>query len=54
MAHKTRIVPQIRDDKTSMPVLRKGATGPEVKKLQKKLKALGFNPGRIDGAYRSA
>jgi putative chitinase len=34
-----------------MPVLIKGATGPAVKKLQKKLKALGFNPGRIDGAY---
>ena len=34
-----------------MPVLRKGATGLEVKKLQKKLKALGLNPGRIDGAF---
>jgi peptidoglycan L-alanyl-D-glutamate endopeptidase CwlK len=41
----------IRDDKTSVPALKQGATGPEVKKLQKKLKALGFNPGRIDGAY---
>jgi peptidoglycan L-alanyl-D-glutamate endopeptidase CwlK len=34
-----------------MPTLKPGATGPEVKKLQKKLKALGCNPGRIDGAY---
>jgi len=45
---------QIRDDKTSMPALKQGATGPEVKKLQKKLKALGCNPGRIDGAYGPA
>ena len=37
-----------------MPVLRKGATGPAVKKLQKKLKELGLNPGRIDGAYGPA
>jgi hypothetical protein len=34
-----------------MPTLKLGATGPAVKKLQKKLKALGLNPGRIDGAY---
>jgi len=34
-----------------MPVLIKGATGPAVKKLQKKLKELGLNPGRIDGAF---
>jgi len=34
-----------------MPTLKQGATGLEVKKLQKKLKALGFNPGRIDGAF---
>ena len=34
-----------------MPTLKLGATGPAVKKLQKKLKALGFNPGRIDGAF---
>ena len=37
-----------------MPTLKLGATGPEVKKLQKILKALGFNPGRIDGAYGPA
>jgi peptidoglycan L-alanyl-D-glutamate endopeptidase CwlK len=43
--------PQIRDDKTSLPALKLGTTGSEVKKLQKKLKAQGFNPGRIDGAY---
>lgn len=45
---------QIRDDKTSLPALKQGATGPAVKKLQKKLKTQGFNPGRIDGAYGPA
>jgi peptidoglycan L-alanyl-D-glutamate endopeptidase CwlK len=34
-----------------MPTLQLGATGPAVKKLQKKLKALGLYPGRIDGAF---
>ena len=37
-----------------MPTLKLGATGPEVKKLQKKLKALGLNPGLIDGDYGPA
>jgi peptidoglycan hydrolase-like protein with peptidoglycan-binding domain len=33
------------------PVLRKGATDPAVRDLQAALKALGFNPGPIDGVF---
>jgi peptidoglycan hydrolase-like protein with peptidoglycan-binding domain len=33
------------------PVLRKGATDPAVRDLQEALKALGFNPGPIDGVF---
>jgi len=33
------------------PVLRKGATDPAVRDLQEALKALGFNPGQIDGVF---
>jgi peptidoglycan hydrolase-like protein with peptidoglycan-binding domain len=33
------------------PVLRKGSTGPAVRDLQEALKALGHNPGLIDGDF---
>lgn len=33
------------------PVLREGASGPAVKKLQMSLLAAGFNPGKIDGVF---
>ncbi|MBR5289328.1 MAG: peptidoglycan-binding protein [Clostridia bacterium] len=47
------------DDKTiknaarikQVATLKKGSTGPEVKALQEKLKALGYDPGTIDGNY---
>lgn len=34
-----------------MTVLRIGSTGPEVEKAQQQLKALGFDPGIIDGIF---
>ncbi|MEW6103628.1 MAG: peptidoglycan-binding protein [bacterium] len=34
-----------------MLVLKEGSSGPEVVKLQERLKALGFNPGLIDGDF---
>ena len=34
-----------------MTALTQGTKGPEVKKLQRKLKKLGFNPGRLDGVF---
>lgn len=34
-----------------MAVLKEGSSGPEVVQLQEKLKALGFNPGNIDGIF---
>lgn len=34
-----------------MTVLRIGSTGPEVEKAQEQLKALGFDPGTIDGIF---
>lgn len=34
-----------------MPLLKRKSVGPEVKKLQEKLKAAGFNPGPIDGIF---
>ena len=34
-----------------MPVLKQGATGPDVTALQTKLKALGFDPGAVDGNF---
>lgn len=37
-----------------MPVLKEGSSGPEVGKLQEKLKELGFNPGLIDGDFGPA
>jgi peptidoglycan hydrolase-like protein with peptidoglycan-binding domain len=33
------------------PTLKKGSKGPDVKDLQDALKALGFNPGPIDGIF---
>jgi putative chitinase len=37
-----------------MLVLKEGSSGPEVAKLQGKLKELGFNPGLIDGDFAPA
>jgi peptidoglycan L-alanyl-D-glutamate endopeptidase CwlK len=34
-----------------MSVVRQGSSGPAVRKLQRKLKKLGFNPGRLDGVF---
>lgn len=34
-----------------MEILRRGATGPEVEKLQMRLKERGFDPGNIDGVF---
>jgi putative chitinase len=34
-----------------MPTLRQGATGPEVRALQQKLKDLGFDPNGVDGDF---
>lgn len=34
-----------------MAILREGSTGAAVKRLQRKLKKLGFNPGAIDGQF---
>lgn len=34
-----------------MATLKRGSTGPEVKKLQKRLKKAGFDPGLIDGEF---
>jgi peptidoglycan hydrolase-like protein with peptidoglycan-binding domain len=36
------------------PVLQKGSTDPAVRDLQEALKALGFNPGPIDGPFGTA
>ena len=33
------------------PVLKQGASGPDVRDLQQALKALGHDPGPIDGAF---
>src|SRR5215475_94862 len=33
------------------PVLKQGSTGPEVRDLQQALKALGFDPGPVDGVF---
>jgi putative chitinase len=38
----------------AMPVLKEGSAGPEVAKLQEKLRELGFNPGLIDGDFGPA
>lgn len=32
-----------------MPVLKRGSSGPDVTKLQQRLKELGFDPGVVDG-----
>src|SRR5438093_1493392 len=37
-----------------MATLKEGATGPEVTKLQEKLKTLGFDPGSVDGEFGPA
>lgn len=37
-----------------MPVLKEGSSGPDVVKLQERLKELGFNPGNIDGEFAAA
>ena len=34
-----------------MPALKEGASGPEVTRLQERLKERGFNPGNIDGEF---
>jgi peptidoglycan L-alanyl-D-glutamate endopeptidase CwlK len=34
-----------------MATLKKGSSGPDVTRLQEKLKALGFDPGNIDGKF---
>ena len=36
------------------PILRRGAQGPEVVRLQERLKAAGFRPGRADGRFGPA
>ena len=38
----------------AMSILREGSSGPEVAKLQERLRELGFNPGRIDGDFGPA
>lgn len=38
-------------DHSSCPILREGASGASVKKLQKCLLGVGFNPGKIDGVF---
>jgi peptidoglycan hydrolase-like protein with peptidoglycan-binding domain len=35
----------------SMPVLKKGSSGPDVTALQQKLKDLGFDPKGVDGNF---
>lgn len=37
-----------------LPILRRGATGAEVKLLQQRLSAAGFRPGRLDGRFGPA
>ena len=37
----------------ALTILRRGATGPEVEALQKKLEECGFSPGKIDGQFGS-
>ncbi|MDY7231808.1 peptidoglycan-binding protein [Hyalangium rubrum] len=37
--------------RTNLPTLREGSKGPAVTDLQNKLKAAGFNPGPVDGAF---
>lgn len=37
-----------------LPVLKRGAYGPEVERLQNALTAVGFRPGRIDGRFGAA
>jgi peptidoglycan hydrolase-like protein with peptidoglycan-binding domain len=34
-----------------MPILKEGSSGPEVKKLQARLKELGFDPKAADGKF---
>ena len=34
-----------------MPILKQGSSGPDVKDLQQKLKALGFDPNGVDGNF---
>jgi peptidoglycan hydrolase-like protein with peptidoglycan-binding domain len=36
------------------PVLRKGSSDPAVRDLQQALKALGYDPGPIDGVFGDA
>ena len=37
-----------------MPVLKEGSSGPDVAKLQERLKQVGFNPDRTDGTFDAA
>jgi peptidoglycan hydrolase-like protein with peptidoglycan-binding domain len=39
------------EDTMAEPVLKQGASGPDVRDLQQALKALGHDPGPIDGAF---
>src|SRR5215468_9734130 len=41
----------VESKEKSMDVLREGASGPGVEELQKKLQAVGFPPGAIDGQF---
>lgn len=34
-----------------MPLLKEGSSGPQVKKIQNRLKELGFDPGKVDGQF---
>jgi peptidoglycan hydrolase-like protein with peptidoglycan-binding domain len=41
----------IRNDIMAEPVLKNGSSGPAVRDLQEALKALGYDPGPVDGAF---
>jgi putative chitinase len=43
--------PTVHISSNSRLILKQGSSGPTVRKLQRKLKKLGFNPGRLDGAF---
>src|SRR2546423_7000502 len=39
------------EQRTFMPVLKQGSSGPDVQDLQQKLKDLGFDPNGVDGNF---